>query len=70
MSSTDTKVLPEPENQDRVMGVGTAVVCHAQMPSCAIWMLSAFVKALVQQTHSQSWDAQCCDVECNSIAGW
>jgi len=30
MSSTDTKVLPEPENQDRVVGVGTAAVCHAQ----------------------------------------
>ncbi len=52
------------------MGVGTAVVCHAEMLSCAIWMLSVFVKALVQQTHSQSWDAQCCNVECNSIEGW
>jgi len=40
MSSTDTKVLPEPESQDKPVGVGTAVICHAQMPSCVICMLS------------------------------
>ena len=39
MSSTDTSVLPEPEGQDKPVGVGTAVVYHAQMPSCVIWML-------------------------------